>query len=80
VLNDQYTILMRDNGQALIVAAENGDHYIFSKDGLACRLSGSHSLERLQPRLLRLGWVSVPRVAPYTLDGLRHLLGPAIAA
>lgn len=78
-----YTIRLRYTDQhgedALIVEDRQGDAYVFARSGLYCRMTGVHTLARLTPTLLRLGWATVPEAAPYSLHDLTGLLRPAAA-
>lgn len=74
----RYTIRYRcaDRGgrTALIVEDEQGDAHLFSDGRLRDRLVGDGASARLARRLaIRGTWVPVPRVSPYTIEGLRHL-------
>lgn len=75
----RYTVRLRYAGRrgvvAFVVEDEDGDAYIYGRAGLCCRLARGGALPRRVPTLHRLGWVPVPAVAPYTLAGLRRLLG-----
>ncbi len=79
----RYTIRLRHAGQrdgvALVIEDRAGDAYIYTRRGLSCRLSGRYGLPTFAPTLHRIGWVLVPLVAPYSLEGLRRLLGPTSA-
>ena len=75
----RYTIRLRYAGRrgctALIVENARGDAFIYTRRGLACRLTGHFRLAAYTSTLHRLGWVPVPAVAPYTLDALGRLVG-----
>jgi len=59
---------------ALIVEDPSGAAYLFSGGSLQGRLRGSNASTRLHKRLARLAqWRQVPRVAPYSIDGLRQM-------
>ncbi len=79
VTESRYTIRLRYAGRrgcvAFVIEDQAGDAYIFARRGIVCRLVGRYSLPTLAATLHRLGWVPVPSVSPYTLDGLRRLLG-----
>jgi len=81
VTSQRYTLRLRHaggrGGAGLVVEDRCGVAYIYSRKGLRCRLIGRWSLPALAPTLHRLGWVPVPLVAPYSLEGLRRLLGPS---
>ena len=62
---------------ALLVQNNAGDAYIVGPAGLVCRFSGACDFPALEPTLYNLGWIPVPRVDPYRLDELLHLLAPA---
>lgn len=76
----RYTIRYRRGGSpgqtALVIEDETGSAYLYEGAGLHCRLTGAHSLARLEETLRRSGWDRVPAVPPYTLDQLRRLLTP----
>ncbi len=76
-----YTIRFRcaDRGgrTALIVEDEQGDALLFSGGRLRDRLVGAGASARLARRLATRGtWVPVPRVSPYTVEGLRRITAP----
>ena len=59
---------------ALIVEDEHGGAHLFSDGRLRDRLAGDGASARLARRLATSGtWVPVPRVSPYTIEGLRRL-------
>jgi|tagenome__1003787_1003787.scaffolds.fasta_scaffold19197237_1 hypothetical protein len=75
---NHYTIRYRSNGRsgktALIVEDSAGTAYLFSGGSLQGQLHGSDASNRLASRLARTAtWRPVPRVAPYTIDGLRQM-------
>jgi len=76
----RYTVRLRgrgaDRAPALVVEDERGVAYLSHRGWLPVCLIGADAAARL-PRLLRgwEGWARVPRVAPYTLDELRRLVG-----
>ena len=77
----RYTIRYRSTGRtgvtALIVEDEQGGAHLFSGGRLRDRLVGDGASDRLARRLaIRGTWVPVPRVSPYTIEGLRHLTAP----
>ena len=74
----RYTIRYRcaDRGgrTALIVEDEQGGAHLFSDGRLRDRLVGEGASARLARRLaIRGNGVPVPRVSPYTIEGLHHL-------
>ena len=76
-----YTIRFRcaDRGgrTALIVEDEQGGALLFSDGRLCDGLVGDGASARLARRLATRGtWVPVPRVSPYTIEGLRRLTAP----
>ena len=76
----RYTIRYRGRGRrgqtALIVEDGQGRAYLFSGGWLQGRLSGSKAATRLTAIMARhASWRIVPKVRPYTLDGLRQLVG-----
>ncbi len=76
----RYTIRYRcdrgESGPGLIVQAEEGTAYLFAGGRFQCRASGPGAPDRLPRALARPGrWTAVPRVAPFTLGGLRRLTG-----
>jgi len=82
VTDARYCIRYRldtQRGTALVVEDTAGDAYVFGREGFVCRLTGSASLADYALTLLRLGWTPVPKVAPYSHEGLAMLLG-SIAA
>ncbi len=77
----RYTIRYRcaDRGgrTSLIVEDEQGGAHLFSDGRLRDRLVGDGASARLARRLATRGsWVPVPRVSPYTIEGLRRLTAP----
>lgn len=75
---NQYIIRYRCDDRrgrtALIVEDPSGAAYLFSGGSLQGRLRGSNASTRLHKRLARLAqWRQVPRVAPYSIDGLRQM-------
>ena len=77
----RYTIRYRCTDRAgmtaLIVEDEQGGAHVFSGGRLRDRLVGDGASARLARRLAIHGtWVPVPRVSPYTIEGLRHLTAP----
>ena len=82
---DRYIVRYRcprpQGAAALIVEDAAGAAWFFDAGQLQCRLSRQHPDERDTCARLatRLGgmarWVGVPEVAPYTLAGLRQLVG-----
>lgn len=75
---NQYTIRYRCDDRrgrtALIVEDTSGAAYLFSGGSLQGRLHGKNASARLRNRLERHAhWRQVPRVAPYSLDGLRQM-------
>lgn len=75
---NEYTIRYRCDDQrgrtALIVEDPTGSAYLFSGGSLQSRLRGANAITRLHKRLARHAyWRQVPRVAPYSLDGLRQM-------
>ena len=75
---NQYTIRYRCDDRrgrtALIVEDPSGAAYLFSGGALQGRLRGTNASTRLHKRLERHAhWRQVPRVAPYSLDGLRQM-------
>jgi hypothetical protein len=75
---NHYTIRYRSNGKsgktALIVEDSAGTAYLFSGGSLQGQLHGNNASTRLATRLARnANWLPVPRVAPYTIDGLRQM-------
>ncbi len=77
---DRYTVRYRCNDRrgrtALIVEDSAGAAYLFTGGTLQGRLGGSNASTRLVKRLEEVAhWHQVPRVAPYTLDGLRQMAG-----
>lgn len=75
---NQYTIRYRCDDRrgrtALIVEDPTGAAYLFSGGSLQGRLRGNDASTRLHKRLERHAhWQPVPRVAPYSLDGLRQM-------
>jgi hypothetical protein len=75
---NQYTIRYRSNGKsgktALIVEDSSGTAYLFSGGSFQGQLQGNDASRRLASRMARTAtWRPVPRVAPYTVDGLRQM-------
>jgi hypothetical protein len=73
-----YTIRYRSYDHAgrtaLIVEDSAGTAYLFSGGWLQGQLRGGDASRRLAGRLDRNGsWRPVPRVAPYSIDGLRQM-------
>ncbi len=66
-------------GVAVLIEDEAGHLLVCSRAGLRPYLGAPHDPARRAALLRHLGWLPVPRVAPYTLAGLRRLLG-AVAA
>lgn len=58
---------------AVLVEDPAGQLHIFTKVGLLPYLRRGPSAERRTETLRNLGWVPVPPVEPYTLDGLQRL-------
>ena len=76
---EAYVIRYRHDGEShtLLVQDMSGDAFIVGPTGAACYFSGARDFLTLEPTLRSLGWVPVPRVDPYRLDELQHLLKPA---
>jgi hypothetical protein len=74
----EYVIRYRSEGQplALLVEDSAGEAYVIGTAGPIRPLAGVLDLSRLDPALRQLGWIPVPRVAPYHVDELRSLLDP----
>jgi hypothetical protein len=75
---DQYTVRYRCNDRlgrtALIVEDSAGSAYLFTGGSLQGMVSGKNASTRLAKRLSEVAyWRQVPRVAPYTVDGLRQM-------
>lgn len=70
---------------AVLVEDATGRLHVYTGTGLLPYLRQSaespqdHDSMRRAATLRRLGWVPVPRVAPYTLDGLQRLIGQIAA-
>ncbi len=80
----RYAIRYRCEGSrgqvALIVEDNTGAAYLFSDGRLQGRFRGTDACEFLARQHAGSGsWTPVPRVAPYTLAGLRHLTAPTPA-
>jgi hypothetical protein len=60
---------------AVLVEDDAGRLHVCTGTELHPYLRGASSPERRVETLRQLGWVPVPRVAPYTLDGLQRLVG-----
>jgi hypothetical protein len=75
----RYTIRLRYAGHrgrvAFIIESATGEAYIYSGEGLVCRLSSGFRLVNYVSTLHRLGWIPVPTVAPYSLNALGRLIG-----
>lgn len=76
----RYTIRYRGRSRrgqtTLIVEDEQGRAYLFSGGWLQGRLSGDKAAHRLATILAgHTSWRIVPKVCPYTIDGLRQLVG-----
>lgn len=76
----RYTVRYRCNDRrgrtALIVEDSNGAAYLFTGGTLQGRMGGANASTRLARRLGEIAhWRQVPRVAPYTIDGLRQMTG-----
>ena len=74
----RYTVRYRSNDRrgktALIVEDNNGAAYLFTGGTLQGRVSGANASTRLARQLAEVAhWRQVPRVAPYTIDGLRQM-------
>ena len=74
----RYTVRYRSSDRrgktALIVEDNTGTAYLFSGGALQGRVSGADATTRLVARLGNIDhWQQVPRVAPYTIDGLRQM-------
>ncbi len=65
----------RSGGVAVLVEDSAGQLHVYTGMGLRPYLRENPDPARRQATLRRLGWVPVPRVAPYTLDGLQRLFG-----
>lgn len=61
---------------ALLVEDDDGKLHVFTGQHIHPYLRESSDPARRASILRELGWVSVPQVAPYSLTGLRNLLGP----
>ena len=77
---DRYTVRYRCNDRrgktALIVEDSDGAAYLFTGGTLQGMVSGNNASTRLVKRLADVAdWRQVPRVAPYTVDGLREMTG-----
>lgn len=77
---DRYTVRYRGRGRrgqtTLLVEDEQGRAYLFSGGWLQGRLSGERAVDRLAAILAeRTTWRAVPEVYPYTINGLRQLVG-----
>jgi hypothetical protein len=83
MLTARFTIRYRrriaPDAVALLVEDDGGQLHVCSRSGLRPFLREARDPARRRATLRELGWVPVPAVAPYTLDGLRRLLGPAAA-
>lgn len=64
---------------AVLVEDTIGRLHVYTGVGLLPYLRQSDDSARRGDTLRRLGWVPVPRVAPYTLDGLQRLIGQVAA-
>ena len=70
----------RINRTALIVEDATGIAYLFCDGDLRLQRAGEQASARLRAILARRGnWTSLPRVAPYTLAGLRALVGEGVS-
>ncbi|CAA9589285.1 MAG: hypothetical protein AVDCRST_MAG18-4593 [uncultured Thermomicrobiales bacterium] len=77
---ERYTVRYRCSDRrgrtALIVEDSAGAAYLFTSGTLQGRMGGNNASTRLAKRLEQVAhWRQVPRVAPYTLDGLRQMAG-----
>ena len=77
---NQFTIRYRCDDPrgrtALIVEDNAGAAYLFTGGHLQGRLRGTNASARLARRLAsNAEWQPIPRVTPYTLDGLRQITG-----
>ncbi len=77
-LPTRYTVRYRCDDRrgktALIVEDGSGAAYLFTGGTLQGRMSGANASSRLVKRLADVAhWRQVPRVAPYTIDGLRQM-------
>ena len=77
---DRYTVRYRCSDRrgrtALIVEDSAGAAYLFTGGVLQGMVSGKNASTRLAKRLADTAyWRQVPRVAPYTVDGLRQITG-----
>ncbi len=64
---------------AVLVEDTVGRLHVYTGGGLHPYLREAPDPERRLATLHGLGWVPVPRVAPYTLAELRRLFGPVAA-
>ena len=64
---------------AVLVEDTTGHLHVCTGSGMRPYLRESNDSERRLDTLRRLGWTPVPRVAPYTLDGLQRLIGQIAA-
>ncbi len=78
-INQRFTVryrqLTNSGTAAVLVEDTTGQLHVYSKAGLIPYLRRGPSRQRRIETLRRLGWVPVPRVAPYTLEGLQRLIG-----
>lgn len=81
--NQRFTVRYRQRTtigeMAVLVEDTTGHLHVYTGVGLLPYLRHSHDPERRIDTLRRLGWTPVPRVAPYTLDGLQRLIGQIAA-
>lgn len=81
--NQRFTIRYRQRTtigeMAVLVEDTTGQLHVYTGAGLLPYLRQSRNAARRIDTLRRLGWVPVPRVAPYTLDGLHRLIGQIAA-
>lgn len=66
----RYRLATPTGHTALIVEDDRHDCFVYPARGFCCHFTNARQLTRV----IRLGWVAVPEVAPYTLDELRGLL------
>jgi hypothetical protein len=83
MINQRFTIRYRQRTtigeMAVLVEDTTGQLHVYTGAGLLPYLRQSDNATRRGDTLRRLGWVPVPRVAPYTLDGLQRLIGQIAA-
>jgi hypothetical protein len=79
--DSQFTVRYRQrthgSSVALLVEDAAGDLHVLTAHHLHPYLRRSGDSARRASTLNQLGWVRVPQVAPYNIDGLRRLLAPA---